>query len=155
MQKPLTDPPAYLTMSQTARRLGVSTARVAIWVQSGQMPVALLSGEDVDRLGPALAAEAPAFPWGPPPGSRKKPRPDPAPMPAALPCTCIPGHAFCRDGAALWAASCLADYLARSMPRRDELRRIADIAGQQLERHLAPPAEAPALPAPEPEDAAA
>jgi hypothetical protein len=77
------------------------------------MPVALLSGEDVDRLGPALAAEAPAFSWGPPPGSRKKPRPHPALMPPTLACGCIPGHAFCRDGAALSSACRIADYLGR------------------------------------------
>jgi hypothetical protein len=148
MPEPLIDPPAFLTMSQAARRLGVSPARVAICVQSGQMPIALLSGEDVDRLGPALAAAAPAFTWGPPPGSRKKPRPDPAPMPPALACGCIPGHGFCHDGAALSAAFRLADYLARSMPRRDELRRIADIARQELKRHLGQRHEVPALPPP-------
>lgn len=133
----------YLTVTEAANRLGVSRERVGFWVQSGKLPIAarsnvgfLLDARIVDRIGPALAAGAPAFPWSKGRGRRKaggEPRLDPVPEP--LPCGCVPGRTFCRHGAILSAAVQLAEGFAAECDT-PTYRGLARLARAAYEEHL-------------------
>jgi excisionase family DNA binding protein len=131
---------SYLTTDEAAKRLGVSRERVGFWIKSGKLPVAarsnigfLLSAETVDRLGPELAAGAPAFPWSKGRGSRRKKAADPAPV--ALPCGCVTGRSFCRHGAILSAAVQLAEGFAIECDT-PTYRHLARLTREALDEHL-------------------
>jgi len=135
-------PVAYVTPEQAAQRLGVSPSRVSIWLREARLPVALLDGEIVDRLGPKLAAEAPRFEWAAWLRRRRPRRPQAA---AGLRCGCLSGMApgrlldsskACADALALDAARRFTTALADAMPDDEFLRRLAEAARIALERHL-------------------
>jgi hypothetical protein len=61
---------------------------------------------------------------------------------------------LCSDGRALQASVRLAEVFAAATPADPFFARLAETARAAFERHLHLPAEAPALPAPEPREAA-
>jgi excisionase family DNA binding protein len=135
----------YLTTDEAARRLGVTRERVAYWIQSGKLPIAartgvgfLLSVDTVDRIGPALAAGAPAPSWANRRG-RKHKAAEASPDPVPLPCGCVPGRTFCRHGAILSAAVQLAEGFAAECDT-PTYRGLARLAREALAEHLCPPA---------------
>jgi hypothetical protein len=135
----------YLTTDEAARRLGVTRERVAYWIQSGKLPIAarsnvgfLLAIDTVDRIGPALAAGAPAPCWATRRG-RKRKSAEASPDPVPLPCGCVPGRSFCRHGAILSAGVQLAEGFAAECDT-PTYRGLARLAREALAEHLHSPA---------------